>query len=245
MAQTPVPTPINTVKLMTGDSGLTFSGNTIDNNAPEGWAYVAHSLNRRVISGLKMAIPVDTVSSYDAIRQYSGTVTVIDVVGNRIAGRFVVNAADNSSPDDGGGCLVDVLGRRWVRQADYVTWDMFGAPRVPDDVYDDFATLAATGDRTGAAAKMANQIPADDQAAACFAFAKEMNIAVKQNDGIFLWKNTELNVYTCTDLRGSTVVTTDISGVNEIDGGRYLVGMKLRQSLYACLPFAAANPASA
>ena len=166
-----------------------------------------------------MTIPVDTVSSYDAIRQYSGTVTVIDVVGNRIAGRFVVNAADNSSPDDGGGCLVDVLGRRWVRQADYVTWDMFGAPRVPDDVYDDFATLAATGDRTGAAAKMANQIPADDQAAACFAFAKEMNIAVKQNDGIFLWKNTELNVYTCTDLRGSTVVTTDISGVNEIRWG--------------------------
>ncbi len=42
-----------------------------------------------------------------------------------------------SSPDDTlsgeipGVILVDVLGRRWYRQAEFVIYDMFMAPRVP------------------------------------------------------------------------------------------------------------------
>ncbi|WP_234479922.1 hypothetical protein [Erwinia sp. S38] len=224
------------VRLMTGDSGLTFSGHAIDNYAPSGWLFAIHSTNGLVIAGVKEdgtvvgfggngggsgggqsgeIIPGDTAATYDAIRQYSGPATVKDVVGNRIAGRFVVDASDTSSPDDGGGCLVDVLGRRWIRQADYVSWDMFGAPRVPGATYLAFAVKAATGDRSGAAALMNDQTPADDRIAACFDFAKKMNIPVRQNDGVFLWKNTEWNVYTCTNLNGSTIVTTDISGVAE------------------------------
>ncbi|MGW8235848.1 hypothetical protein ACWGXD_34510, partial [Klebsiella pneumoniae] len=75
--------------------------------------------------------PGDTAADYDSIRNYTGTATVRDVVGQRIAGRFVVNPDDTTSGEIPGGILVDVLGRRWYRQAEFVSYDMFMAPRVP------------------------------------------------------------------------------------------------------------------
>ncbi|MBD3722655.1 hypothetical protein IE978_17940 [Klebsiella pneumoniae] len=58
----------------------------------------------------------DTAADYDSIRNYAGTATVRDVVGQHIAGRFVVNPDDTTSGEIPGGILVDVLGRRWYRQ---------------------------------------------------------------------------------------------------------------------------------
>ncbi|HHT0401825.1 TPA: hypothetical protein ACTW9D_005461 [Klebsiella pneumoniae] len=222
-------------RLVTGAAGLNFSGCMVDFLAPTGWLFVIYAANGLVVAGVKddgtkvgwgdgsssgggqsgEIIPGDTTVSYDAIRQYDGESTVKDVVGLRIAGRFVVDAADTTSRDDAGGILVDALGRRWKRQADYVSFDMFGAPRVPESVYQQFAVRAAQGDHEGAAAVMANQPTADAQIAACFDFAARMNIPVRQNDGRFLWQSGEFNIYTDTDLSGATIITTDISGVNE------------------------------
>ncbi|MGI6937774.1 hypothetical protein ACRCMB_29035, partial [Klebsiella pneumoniae] len=75
--------------------------------------------------------PGDTAADYDSIRNYTGTATVRDVVGQRTGGRFVVNPDDTTSEEIPGGILVDVLGRRWYRQAEFVSYDMFMAPRVP------------------------------------------------------------------------------------------------------------------
>lgn len=72
--------------------------------------------------------PGDTAADYDSIRNYTGTATVRDVVGQRIAGRFVVNPDDTTSGEIPGGILVDVLGRRWYRRAEFVSYDMFMAP---------------------------------------------------------------------------------------------------------------------
>ncbi|HFD7120962.1 TPA: hypothetical protein ACF3P8_003615 [Serratia marcescens] len=157
-------------KLVTGNAGLNFAGSSVDYFAPPGWLFVIYSANGLVIAGVKddgtkvgwgdgsggggqsgEIIPGDTAASYDAIRQYDGEATVKDVIGNRIAGRFVVDAGDTTSPDDDGGCLVDTLGRRWKRSADYVSFDMFGAPRIPESVYQQFASLAEQGDHAGAA----------------------------------------------------------------------------------------------
>ncbi|MBD3716309.1 hypothetical protein IE979_21830 [Klebsiella pneumoniae] len=70
----------------------------------------------------------DTAADYDSIRNYAGTATVRDVVGQHIAGRFVVNPDDTTSGEIPGGILVDVLGRRWYRRAEFVSYDMFMAP---------------------------------------------------------------------------------------------------------------------
>ncbi|MGO0671482.1 hypothetical protein ACTO4W_27990, partial [Klebsiella michiganensis] len=109
-------------RLLTGDSGLNFSGNILDNNAPEGWLFLIYAKNGLVIAGVKEdgtkvgwggsdsgggqaggITPGDTAVGYDDIRNYTGDATVRDVVGERIGGRFVVDASDTSSPDDGGG----------------------------------------------------------------------------------------------------------------------------------------------
>ncbi|WP_139108050.1 hypothetical protein [Serratia marcescens] len=221
-------------KLVTGNAGLNFAGSSVDYFAPPGWLFVIYSANGLVIAGVKddgtkvgwgdgsggggqsgEIIPGDTAASYDAIRQYDGEATVKDVIGNRIAGRFVVDAGDTTSPDDDGGCLVDTLGRRWKRSADYVSFDMFGAPRIPESVYQQFSSLAEQGDHAGAAAIMADQLPADTAIRACFAFANALNIPVRQDAGRFLWKNTEIEVKVSAFLSGATIVTTDISGVNQ------------------------------
>jgi hypothetical protein len=74
------------------------------------------------VAGRLAALPLATRQWVaDDIRNYTGEATVRDVVGRRIGGRFVVDASDTSSPDDGGGVLVGVDGRRWVRQCDFVS----------------------------------------------------------------------------------------------------------------------------
>ncbi|WP_407250641.1 hypothetical protein [Klebsiella pneumoniae] len=158
-------------RLLTGDSGLNFSGNILDNNAPEGWLFLIYAKNGLVIAGVKEdgtkvgwggsdsgggqaggITPGDTAVGYDDIRNYTGDATVRDVVGERIGGRFVVDASDTSSPDDGGGVLVGVDGRRWVRQCDFVSYDMFGAPRIPEDTYQSYALLSMQGNEASAQA---------------------------------------------------------------------------------------------
>lgn len=220
------------VTLQTGDSGLNFSGNAIDNTAPPGWAFVIHSVNGLIIAGVKddgtavgfgggdnsggqsgEIIPGDTAATYDAIRQYSGPATVKDVVGNRIAGRFVVDAGDKTSPDDGGGCLVGTDGRRWKRQADYVSYDMFGAPRIPEETFLAFAELSRKGDETAAQALLADHEAADTAMVNCHSFANFHKIPVVQNSGHFLWTQATIIARTDSNLRGSTIVTTEKSGV--------------------------------
>ncbi len=84
-----------------------------------------------VVAAVVQLSPGDTAADYDSIRNYAGTATVRDVVGQHIAGRFVVNPDDTTSGEIPGGILVDVLGRRWYRRAEFVSYDMFMAPRVP------------------------------------------------------------------------------------------------------------------
>ncbi|MCY0628323.1 hypothetical protein OVX87_15900 [Klebsiella pneumoniae] len=131
-------------KLYSSDAGLEFGGSIIDNNPPDGWRFVIYYRNGLVMCGQRndgtmigfgeggsgggSIEPGDTAADYDSIRNYTGTATVRDVVGQRIAGRFVVNPDDTTSGEIPGGILVDVLGRRWYRQAEFVSYDMFMAP---------------------------------------------------------------------------------------------------------------------
>ncbi|WP_177951818.1 hypothetical protein, partial [Klebsiella grimontii] len=179
-------------KLVTGDSGLNFNGSVIDNNAPDGWLFLIYSRNGLVIAGVKEdgtkvgwggsdsgggqsggITPGDTAVGYDDIRNYTGDATVRDVVGERIGGRFVVDSSDTSSPDDGGGVLVGVDGRRWVRQCDFVSYDMFGAPRIPEDTYQSYALLSMQGNEASAQALLADQAAADQAMINCHAFANK------------------------------------------------------------------------
>lgn len=63
------------------------------------------------------------VADYHALRAYSGTLSAVYVTGTvvtakpaGIAGQFIWDSTDTTSPDDGGTVLVDALGRRWKRQ---------------------------------------------------------------------------------------------------------------------------------
>ncbi|MGO4743095.1 hypothetical protein [Serratia quinivorans] len=223
-------------RLLTGDSGLNFSGSTIDNNAPPGWLFIIHSINGVVIAGVKEdgtkvgwggdgggqaggITPGDTAVGYDDIRNYTGDATVRDVVGERINGRFVVDASDSTSPDDGGGVLVGVDGRRWVRQADYVSYDMFGAPRIPEATYQQYEKLSRTGSENSAQALLAPQAAADQAMVRCHAFANKYSLPVVQNTGRFLWIADEIIVRTPCDLTGCTVVTSNRSGTDEAHWG--------------------------
>ncbi|MGU5901185.1 hypothetical protein ACV1EU_27280, partial [Klebsiella pneumoniae] len=48
-------------------------------------------------SGSGSIEPGETAADYDSIRNYTGTATVRDVVGQRTGGRFVVNPDDTTS----------------------------------------------------------------------------------------------------------------------------------------------------
>ncbi|WP_227509976.1 hypothetical protein [Klebsiella aerogenes] len=226
-------------QLVTGDSGLNFNGSVIDNNAPDGWLFLIYSRNGLVIAGVKEdgtkvgwggsdsgggqaggITPGDTAVGYDDIRNYTGDATVRDVVGERINGRFVVDATDTTSPDDGGGVLVGTDGRRWVRQCDFVSYDMFGAPRIPESVYQNYATLSAQGNESAAQALLADIEPADQAIARCHAFAAKHAIPVVQNVGRFLWVSGEIVVRTSAYLSGSTIVTCNRSGTDETRWGK-------------------------
>ncbi|MFW3085028.1 hypothetical protein ACN6UI_18985, partial [Klebsiella aerogenes] len=226
-------------QLVTGDSGLNFNGSVIDNNAPDGWLFLIYSRNGLVIAGVKEdgtkvgwggsdssggqaggITPGDTAVGYDDIRNYTGDATVRDVVGERINGRFVVDASDTTSPDDGGGVLVGTDGRRWIRQCDFVSYDMFGAPRIPESVYQNYAALSAQGNESAAQALLADIEPADQAIARCHAFAAKHAIPVVQNVGRFLWVSGEIVVRTSAYLSGSTIVTCNRSGTDETRWGK-------------------------
>ena len=226
-------------QLLTGDSGLNFNGSVIDNNAPDGWLFLIYSRNGLVIAGVKEdgtkvgwggsdsgggqaggITPGDTAVGYDDIRNYTGDATVRDVVGERINGRFVVDASDTTSPDDNGGVLVGVDGRRWVRQCDFVSYDMFGAPRIPESTYQSYLMLSKQGDEASAQALLATVAAADQAMIDCHAFANKHAIPVVQNVGRFLWVGGEIITRTSTTLTGCAIVTCNRSGTDETRWGK-------------------------
>ncbi|HHG0525875.1 TPA: hypothetical protein ACPUFO_005206, partial [Klebsiella pneumoniae] len=212
-------------KLYSSDSGLEFGGSIIDNNPPEGWRFVIYYRNGLVMCGQKddgtmigfgeggsgggSIEPGDTAPDYDSIRMYSGTATVRDVVGKRAGGRFVVNPDDTTSEEIPGGILVDVLGRRWYRQADFVSYDMFLAPRIPAATLLSVQVALAMGNRSSAIAYLAGVEAADKAIQAAHRFANIMKIPVRQNDGAFLMLvDHEAEVRTNTDLSGAIILTS-------------------------------------
>ncbi|KUP44137.1 hypothetical protein QJ51_26655, partial [Klebsiella pneumoniae] len=164
--------------------------------------------------------PGDTAADYDSIRNYTGTATVRDVVGQRIAGRFVVNPDDTTSGEIPGGILVDVLGRRWYRQAEFVSYDMFMAPRVPGATLLAVQVALAMGNCSSAIAYLSGVEAADAAIQNAHRYANLLNIPVRQNDGAFLvLVDHEAEVRTKTSLGGSIIFTSADSGVNEIRWG--------------------------
>ncbi|EIV9525856.1 hypothetical protein MBN47_000086 [Klebsiella aerogenes] len=225
-------------KLVTGDDGLQFGGNIIDGHAPEGWVWVNYSANGVIIAGARDdgttvglgggqsgggesggMTPGDTAAAYDDIRNYTGEATVRDVVGERIGGRFVVSPGSTDEDDDGG-VIVGVDGRRWVRQCDHVSWDMFGAPRIPEDIFKQYESLTRQGNDADAQALLSDIAPADDAIRKCHAFANRHAIPVVQNVGRFLWLSGEIEVRTSSYLTGATIVTCDRSGTDETRWGK-------------------------
>ncbi|WP_142297820.1 hypothetical protein, partial [Klebsiella pneumoniae] len=93
-------------KVYSSNFGIEFGGSIIDNNPPDGWIFIIYYRNGLVLCGQKTdgtivgfgdgssgggsIEPGDTAADYDSIRNYAGTATVRDVVGQHIAGRFVV-----------------------------------------------------------------------------------------------------------------------------------------------------------
>lgn len=226
------------VRLLTGDTGMNFAGNMLDNLAPPGWKFLIQSANGLVIAGVKDdgtkvgwgsgsgnggqaggITPGDTATGYDDIRNYTGDATVRDVVGARIGGRFVAYP-DLTDEDDGGGVLVGVDGRRWVRLTDHVTYDMFGAPRIPTETYLRYEALSKNGEEAAAQSLLADIEPADEAIARCHAFANRYGLPVVQNAGAFLWVGAEWIVRTPCNLAGSIIVTCNRSGTNETRWGR-------------------------
>ncbi|EOF4627306.1 hypothetical protein ACP1HW_001594 [Klebsiella pneumoniae] len=223
-------------KLYSSDSGLEFGGSIIDNNPPDGWRFVIYYRNGLVMCGQRndgtmigfgeggsgggSIEPGDTAADYDSIRNYTGTATVRDVVGQRTGGRFVVNPDDTTSEEIPGGILVDVLGRRWYRQAEFVSYDMFMAPRVPGATLLAVQVALAMGNRSSAIAYLSGVEAADAAIQNAHRYANLLNIPVRQNDGAFLvLVDHEAEVRTKTSLGGSIIFTSADSGVNEIRWG--------------------------
>ncbi|RGA07189.1 hypothetical protein COO49_26160, partial [Klebsiella pneumoniae] len=223
-------------KLYSSDAGLEFGGSIIDNNPPDGWRFVIYYRNGLVMCGQRndgtmigfgeggsgggSIEPGDTAADYDSIRNYTGTATVRDVVGQRIAGRFVVNPDDTTSEEIPGGILVDVLGRRWYRQADYVNYDMFLATRVPDATLTSIRQALAAGNTASAIAYLSGVAASDLAIQNAHKYANLLKIPVRQNDGAFLvLVDIEVEVRTDTDLSGSIIFTSADSGLNETRWG--------------------------
>ncbi|MGT8683402.1 hypothetical protein [Klebsiella pneumoniae] len=223
-------------KVYSSNSGIEFGGSIIDNNPPDGWIFIIYYRNGLVLCGQKTdgtivgfgdgssgggsIEPGDTAADYDSIRNYTGTATVRDVVGQRIAGRFVVNPDDTTSEEIPGGILVDVLGRRWYRQADYVNYDMFLATRVPDATLASIRQAIAAGNTASAIAYLSGVAYSDLAIKNAHKYANLLKIPVRQNDGAFLvLVDFEVEVRTDTDLTGSIIFTSADSGLNETRWG--------------------------
>ncbi|MGQ3933296.1 hypothetical protein [Klebsiella pneumoniae] len=119
------------------------------------------------------------------------------------------------NPDDDlreipGGILVDVLGRRWYRQAEFVSYDMFMAPvfQVLRPLAVQVAT-AAMGNCSSAIAYLSGVEAADAAIQNAHRYANLLNIPVRQNDGAFLvLVDHEAEVRTKTSLGGSIIFTS-------------------------------------
>ena len=225
-------------KVYSSNSGIEFGGSIIDNNPPDGWIFIIYYRNGLVLCGQKTdgtivgfgdggsgggsIEPGDTAADYDSIRNYSGTATVRDVVGQHIAGRFVVNPDDTTSAEIPGGILVDVIGRRWYRQADYVNYDMFLATRVPDATLASIRQALAMGNTASAIAYLSGVAASDLAIQNAHKYANLLKIPVRQNDGAYLLLvDHEAEVRTDTDLSGSIIFTSADSGLNETRWGSW------------------------
>ncbi|HBT4844006.1 TPA: hypothetical protein ACXEN4_005420 [Klebsiella pneumoniae] len=223
-------------KLYSSDAGLEFGGSIIDNNPPDGWRFVIYYRNGLVMCGQRndgtmigfgeggsgggSIEPGDTAADYDSIRNYTGTATVRDVVGQRTGGRFVVNPDDTTSEEIPGGILVDVLGRRWYRQAEFVNYDQFLASRVPGATLLAIQVALAMGNTSSAIAYLSAVSPSDQAIQNAHRYANMLKIPVRQPDGAFLLLvDHEAEVRTDTDLSGAIIFTSTESGVNEIRWG--------------------------
>ncbi|OXO65047.1 hypothetical protein CBL60_28795, partial [Klebsiella pneumoniae] len=132
----------------------------------------------------------------------------------------MVNPDDTTSGEIPGGILVDVLGRRWYRQAEFVSYDMFMAPRVPGATLLAVQVALAMGNRSSAIAYLSGVEAADAAIQNAHRYANLLNIPVRQNDGAFLvLVDHEAEVRTKTSLGGSIIFTSADSGVNEIRWG--------------------------
>lgn len=68
------------------------------------------------------------MQSYAAMRNYAGRSLGIRITTPKIAGIFQRDDSDTTSPDNGGVCIVDAIGRRWKREFFGDVWaDWFGA----------------------------------------------------------------------------------------------------------------------
>ncbi|MFW0219537.1 hypothetical protein ACN0ZU_29760, partial [Klebsiella pneumoniae] len=82
--------------------------------------------------------------------------------------------------------LVDVLGRRWYRQAEFVSYDMFMAARVPGATLLAVQVALAMGNCSSAIAYPSGVEAADAAIQNAHRYANLVNIPVRQNDGAFL-----------------------------------------------------------
>lgn len=117
----------------------------MDLAAPTGGTLVSTSLGtvEEVITDLGSKINI-AFPTYAALRAYAGTSTFAVVSGTGIAGNFVLNVSDLTTPDNGGTVIVGTGGRRWFRVIEdsriNVTW--FGAKG--DNVTDDYPAINNT-----------------------------------------------------------------------------------------------------
>lgn len=68
------------------------------------------------------------LANYTALRNYSGSATIVRITNNRLSGFFYLDLVDTTSSDNGGTTIVDMLGRRWKREfTPKVLVEWFGA----------------------------------------------------------------------------------------------------------------------
>lgn len=117
---------------MTGP--LVLSGDPVLDNAAATKHYVDQQITIRLAS---------SVNSYQALRQYNGSATAVELTAPLISGLFILDTADTTSNDNNGTIIVDTRGRRWKREfVDTVSIEWFGAD--PTGSADSSEAFAAT-----------------------------------------------------------------------------------------------------
>lgn len=106
-----------------------------------------------LLNTLYSIVGIQQFTSYEGLRAYTGGASAVDITGylisakpSKLAGRFVLNLADNTSEDNGGTIIVDALGRRWFRSYDgYVDVTWFGVLTDGTDQTSQLLTVATKG----------------------------------------------------------------------------------------------------